>query len=365
MSSTSRTGKHWWSRRAPRDVGEAALVLLGLAAWIVYLAAGHDAARGWRALLINFLYFTPMAGGLVTWSAVVRASHGQWMGPLERTTSAGLAFAPLSVVALTLLWITSPWWAPWYGKDLPQGAWLNNTFLFVRDLVGLVVFWIVAGLYVRWRLGPGTYASGPVLIVLYSVVFSLLGFDLGMAMDPKWSSSLYGGYFFVSGIYIAIAAWTFTSVWRQQVSPERLSDLGKLIVAFCMLTAYLMYSQLLPYWYENIPEETEYLVPRMNYQPWLSVSYVLLGVVYLGPIALLLPRWSKRTPGYLGFIALLILAGMWLERWWLIVPRRERSWQLGLPELGMLAVFLGACAFTWDWTMRRLPEQLPQPEGGK
>ena len=84
-----------------------------------------------------------------------------------------------------------------------------------------------------------------------------------MALDPHWYSLLFGGYFFISGMYIAVAAWVAPSATVDDRStPDHLHDLGKLVVAFSLLTTYMMYSQLLPIWYENLPEEIRFLVPR-------------------------------------------------------------------------------------------------------
>ena len=114
-----------------------------------------------------------------------------------------------------------------------------------------------------WRRGSwrGGSAGRPValacwLAFAYCAVFTLLGFDMVMALDPHWFSTLFGGYFFVSGLYAALAAWTLITALRSAApDKERLHDLGKLMVAFSLLTVYMMYSQLLPQWYENLPNE--------------------------------------------------------------------------------------------------------------
>lgn len=326
----------------------------GVAVWLVFIN-GTDTSRAWRALLINFLFFSSLAGGLVVWPAVVRACNGRWPGPLERLGLSAIVFAVPSLLALVLLWVGSDRWSPWHNLKFHQGGWLNNSFIFGRDLAVLTIFWLAAGYYLACRRRGKATVCGGMLIAAYSLVFSLLGFDLVMALDPHWYSTLLGGYFVMSGLYIAIACWAFLAVWQPDARPEQMHDLGRLVVGFSLIATYLMYAHLLPIWYGNLPEETRFLVPRLNFQPWLSVSYALVGLVYLGPLVLLLTERSKRNRWSLGVISLLILCGMWMERWWLVTPLFDGSLNFGLVELSMAVAFTGMLGIGMEQFHRRLP----------
>jgi len=334
----------------------AVLCLAGVAGWVV-CAAGADADRAWRALLINFIYFTPLAAGMVVWPAVVMASRGRWAEPIERGALAGIAFAPVSVLSFAALWLGRGHWAGWMQyKQLPNAAWLNNAFLFSRDAVALAVLWGVAAWFAARMRSGRPKVLGCWLALVYSAVFTLLGFDLVMALDPHWFSTLFGGYFFVSGMYAALAAWTLvTALRRPRPDEEPLQDLGKLIVAFSLLTAYMMYSQLLVLWYENLPNEVRYVVPRLRFARWGWVSAALLAAVYLGPLVVLLTRRSKRNPRFLGAVALVVLAGLWVERWWLVTPALGGALVLGLTEVFITAAFAAALALGIELFLRRAP----------
>jgi hypothetical protein len=125
-------------------------------------------------------------------------------------------------------------------------------------------------------------------------------------------------------------------------------------MAFSILTTAMLFAQLLTIWYENMPSETSFLVPRMNFLPWKGVSFALLALVYLGPLAMLLTRWSKRTRWVLGVITILILSAMWIERLWLITPIFRQELRLGIPELSLLAGFIGLCGVTFDLAAKRI-----------
>ncbi len=337
------------------------LFLAGLSGWILLLLFGSDESRVWRALLINFLYFTPLATGLVTWSAIVIASKGHWAGEAERLTWTGFGFIIPSLLILVVLWIGSPQWAPWYGIETSQGFWLNNTFLFIRDLIALLVFWACAVWYfLRRRTGrDNAMLPAAILIVLYSIVFSLIGFDLAMALNPAWSSAIFGGYFFISGLYNAIVFWAFLAVihtpGRPQVESEVRSDFGKLIITFSILTTYFFYMQLLTIWYENLPRETTFVVTRMNDAGWNTVSLALIVVLYLAPVVLLLTTWAKRNRVWLGAVALLLLIGIWVQRWWLVMPGLLPDIQFGWAEISGTAAVLGLIGIGADMAWRHLP----------
>jgi len=318
----------------------------GLAGWLSVFFMG-DATRAWRSLLINFVYFTPLAAGMVVWPAVLTLTRGtQWMTRMKRPALAAAAYGPLSLAAYMGLCAGADAWAPWHhGEHLHHAAWLNAPFLYTRDLTGLVLFWCLAAWFAVWARDdepPKTLAA--FLVVTYAAVFSLLGFDLVMALDPHWYSALFGGYFFMSGMYIAIAGWTLAALLQARPDRAHRHDFGKLIVAFSLLTTYLMYSQLLPIWYENLPHEVRFLTTRMVRAPWRYVSAGLLATIYLGPLLLLLTRWSKMSPRYLVVMSVLVLAGMWVERWWLVTPALYPGGGLvlGYPELSLAAAFAGA-----------------------
>lgn len=348
-------------RRTARTLFWVLLALGGCALWLVFLN-GVDVGRAWRSLLINFLFFSSLAGGLVVWPALVGTCYAHWHARLENIAVAGIAFSIPSVLALIVLWIGSPGWAPWYHGHFHQGLWLNNNFLFARDLAALLIFWGLAGYYLLLRRKGKGRRCGTILVLVYCLVFSLLGFDLIMALDPHWYSNLAGGYFFISGLYIGITCWALLSAARAEARLDQLHDMGRLIVGFSLLTTYLMYAHLLPIWYENLPHEVRFLVARMHNEPWRMVSYLLLGSVYFGPLVLLLTVRAKRNRWSLGAICLVVLTGMWIERWWLVAPTFDPLVRLGLTELSLAAAFIGMLGLGMEQFHRHLPEHLLHEE---
>jgi hypothetical protein len=339
------------SQSAAWPIVLAALVAIGVAGWAASAIdwkewPGRVAwdPRAWRALLINFMFFTPMALGMAVWPAAVMISRGRWAMGIERHGLAGVAFVPVAIAAFIALVLGREQWATWLAAPYPANApWLEAGLLFGRDGAGLTILCVLVGLFV-WRMRRGRPKMlAAWLVFVFCAVFSMLAFDMVMALDPRWYSALFGFYFFVSCMYIGVAGWTLASlVQRPGADAEQRHDLGKLIVALSLLTTYTMYSQLIVIWYENLPAEVRFAIPRLTLPPGMWVSAALLGVIYLGPLVLLLPVRAKRSRWWLGTVAAAVLAGMWLERWWLITPQFERVAVPGLPELAITVAFAAA-----------------------
>jgi hypothetical protein len=364
MSNNGETFAGQVRTRLPQIL--AAILLLSVLAWIA-VAIWGDTRRAWAMLLTDFLFLSCLAAGLVVWPAIVLVSRGKWMGSTQRTALAAVVLLPVCVVILLVLILGGRYWAPWLGRNVANSWWLNARFLFARDMISLVVFSLLAWWF-AWAMKQGRQPKrlAAWLIFIYSIIFSILGIDLAMALDPRWYSLVFGIYFFISGLLIAVVGWVLiTAAVDDKSTPDQLSDQSKLVITFSMLTAYMMYCQLLPIWYENMPQETRYLVPRMNYVThWPNISIVLLALVYLGPLVLLLTRNAKRSYTYTGTIAGLILAALWLERWWLVMPSLGEPLRFGLSEItGVTALVAGLLLFML-WLHRRVVPQTPQSDSG-
>jgi hypothetical protein len=355
VSSNEDTARRWGV-----FVVSVVAAAAGLAGWLAAFTIS-DAARVWRALLVNFLFFTSLSAGLVMWSPTLVLTRGNWAGRLERMPLAGLAFALPSVAVLAALWAGGPAWAPWVGNvDVPWKTWLTWPAVFARDTGMLVVFWIVAAVYVRRRREGRPTKLAAWLVFTYIVVFSLLAFDLVLALALRWTSAVFGWYFIATGMYMAVCSWALAAAW-QGVDRDRLHDVARLVFLFSLIATYFMFCQLLTMWYGNLPSDTVYAVPRMNYGPWRWVSWALIVLVYLGPLVLLLPVRAKTTRWWLGGVAGLLLAGLWVQTWWLVEPTfYPHKLSFGLAEGAGIVLLGGALGAALALYAPALPEELPR-----
>ncbi len=337
----------------------ALLVLLAVLGWIAVGIWGNT-RRAWAMLLTNFLFLAPLSAGLVLWPAIVIASRGKWMGSTQRTALAAIVLLPVCIVMLIVLIPGVSSWAPWFGHHIASSWWLDAPSLFTRDVVSLVIFSGLAWWFVRaTKRGKRPTKLAGWLTFIYTIVFSILGIDLAMSLMAPWPSLVYGIYYFISGLLAAAAAWLFiSSTVDIHAKPSQVHDQSSLVITFSLLTTYLMFCQLLPIWYENMPNETVYLVPRMNWVTyWPSITIVLLSSIYLGPLVLLMSPGARGNAAYTRWVALFILIGTWLERWWLVMPSLHEPLTFGPAECaGVVALGAGLLLFL-DWVRRRIVPQ--------
>ena len=372
---------------------------LGVAAFLYGVFVG-DGLRAWQALLVNFLFFAGLAQAGVVLSALLHATSSRWGRSLKRTAEATAAFLPIAFVILLVLLIGIRAWAPWVHNPVAaKTLWLNIPFFVARQLVGFLLLTGLSLLYVYRSLRPdigmlhesgqqlatglsvrliagwrGTNVERTVgqraqdrlavaVLIAYGWVFTLVAFDFVMSLDPHWFSTLMGGYYFIGNLFIGLAFLALVAAWGRErlaildyVGHHQLHDVGKLLFGFCILWAYMFWSQYLVIWYGDLPEETEFIYHRMH-GPWAPVAWTVFTLSFLVPFIALLSRALKTRPKSLATIAAVTLVGMWLERFILVSPS---LWHNGGVPLGVLEVLitggvLGLFGFCYTGFLRMFP----------
>ncbi len=363
----------------------AVITLAGIGAFLAGIG-GPQSLRVWQAYLVNYVFWTGLSFGAVLFVAVLNLTDARWGRSLKRLAEGLGAFLPASFLLFWVLYFGRGEIFPWVREPVPEKAgWLNVGFLFARDGVGLFLLTLLSMAliffsvkadreFINRPLGSADPAGGkpwkaqrvlsPVIGILYAFVLSLLAFDLIMSLDPHWSSTLFGAYYFMSSFYAALAALVLVSHLlrrthglQEYIHPHHLHDLGKLLFAFCLFTGYLFYVQFLVIWYGNLPEETKYIILRVRFTPWEPLGWTVLGMTFILPFLVLLRRKGKMNPAVMIPVSLVVLGGMWLERFILVAPSlwKEKGLPLGLLEILITAGFFGVMALSLTVFLQRVP----------
>ncbi len=361
------------------------VVAFGLGVWI-------SPQRTWQAYLVNWLFWSGVALSGMTFAAILHLVNAQWAGPLRRLAEAMAAWLPISLGLFILLAFGTAYLFPWLHEPVKaRQPWLDTGFVLFRNFCALAVLYTLSLVFVYYSLRPQAdrlpaqthrwLAAGlemlrrdwhdteteqarsrrvlgllsPVFLVLYAVLFSLIGFDLVMSLDPHWVSTLFGAFWCVGNLYAGLAVLMVGALGAHKLGLQALPtaaeshDLGKLIFGFCLLWTYLFWCHYLPIWYANLPEETGFVLLRLASQPWAAVSLGVLTLNFLIPLPALLSRHVKQRPTALAGLGLGVGLGMWLERYVLVVPSlwQPASLPLGVLELCLLAGFSGSYALAF------------------
>jgi hypothetical protein len=105
----------------------------------------------------------------------------------------------------------------------------------------------------------------------------------------------------------------------EAVTPERLHDLGNLLLAFVMLWAYVSFSQYLVIWFGDLSREIPWYLYRTR-AGWDKVAIALIVLHFAVPFLLLLSRRLKRSSTALPVLAGAIVAIHSLDVFWRVRP---------------------------------------------
>ena len=313
------------------------------AAGLLLLAVGFlmDPAQFFRSYLFAYVFWAGVAVGCLSISLLSHLTGGLWGLFIRRFLEAGTRTFPV----LTLLFLPVAfgvgtiysWTRPGHDPVLLEKAiYLNVPFFLVRAAFYFAAWMLLAHFLNKWSLELDGGASlqisrrlralaGGGLLVL-GLTITLSAIDWGMSLAPHWFSTIYGVLFMVGQVLSAMALMiVLVAILAEEtpiaeaIRPRTIQDLGKLLLAFTMLWAYLNLSQFLIVWSGNLSEETPFYVQRLQ-GGWQYVSFALLLFHFVIPFLLLLSRDLKRNPRRLGMLA----GGMFLIRlldlYWLLAP---------------------------------------------
>jgi hypothetical protein len=368
-------------RTLPATVNIVSIVLMaiGLVAFLAGLfAMGDGGVVAWGSFLVGILWTMAIAQGGVMFSVIQAGTWGRWGRPLKRIAESFSFYLPVAYIALLIFLLFGLRIYSWNPNTVlehvdlaPHSAdayaskeiWLQPWFFALRLLLGLGLMFALDFVYIRASLRPdlvlakqrlGARAPAwwsrltgnhtdpnavllsdlrtqermvPIMAVCYALVFSLVGFDLIMSLSPWWASNMFGAWTFVSSFWLSLAALGFTAMlgrdWLRLgdfVTPKVTHDLGKLMLAGTMFWAYTGFAQLLPIWYTDMPEETDFLLVRLFLPEWSWLSQLVAMTCFLGPFTILLSRGIKKMRWPFLGICSLILVGIFLERTLLVMP---------------------------------------------
>jgi len=394
------------------------LLLVFVAIGIVGFAAGLIGDRSylaWQALLVNTMFFGGIALGGLVFSVILTITSAKWGRPIKRLAEALSAFIPISALLLCLLFFGAGHFFEWMDHDKvihTKEGWLNFPFFIIRNVVFLGVFIAVSGYYLKSVLRPDIGLSGalsgfgnnftdrfvknygsqeeevdaaekraktlaPLLALLFFFLCTLLAFDWMMSIDQEWFSTMFGVQYAISNLIGAAAVLLIIAgIARKNfnlddyITIDRYHDLAKLTFAFCALWTYLIFSQVLVIWYGNLPEETPYLILRMQSVEWGWMFWFILILMFIIPFFGLMSRTACNSIWFSRIIAVDVLVGTWLEKYFLIVPSiQENNASAGLIDassglpgfclnfydvsitLGVFGIFL----LSYFWFLQRVP----------
>jgi len=339
-------------------LGETAMIYVGLQ------LLGLTDTVYWAVLITNFIFWVGISHAGVMISSILRLTQAEWRRPITRAAEV-LAIFSLATAGLFPLihtgriWRTAYWIFPY---DFTRNIWPNVRSALIWDpsaivtyLTGTVLFVYVGlipdlavardratgwrrSLYRRLAMGfIGTHrqwriqsAAGMLLSALILAVFvsvhSIVAWDLSMAILPAWHSTALAPYFVIGAVHSGVAAVVTTmAVLRRAlhledyVTREHFDAIGRLQIV--VVLAYLFFFLLDLYFglFERDPVELRIWQLRLLTPPISWLFHVQVITTLAIPFPLWLLRRVRRSIPAMLAISLVVNAGMFLERYILVV----------------------------------------------
>jgi hypothetical protein len=372
------------------------LVLAGIGLLVFIIGLFLNPDRVWQALLTNWLYFTSVSSAGVMFVAVQRITTARWSRPIIRFLEGYVAFLPVAFVLLLLILSFGRHHVFWWTNQTPgvrekaiylAPGFFNTRVILISLLITALSLYYI---YLCVRLDVGilpeggaswarglrdrmrrtfvderrelhtTHSRQGYLAVALAFAFGfgwiVLSWDLSMALDPHFQSTMYGWWFFMGGWVAALASWTLiTMAWRRYlgrydlIQEKHFHDLGKLCFAFTAFWGYITFGQYLVIWYGNMGEETHWARLRLI-EGWRWPTLITITLMFVFPFFGLLSRAAKVYLPTMAFFALSTVVGLWMTRYLEVYPSiygELSNIPLGLWEIGVTVGLLGIWSFCY------------------
>ncbi|MCI5064738.1 hypothetical protein MRY87_03320 [bacterium] len=365
-------------------------VLVGVTVFFTAFFSDYPNKLLWGTYFASLLFWMGLSVGAVMTTAIFQIVRALWAVPIRRIGEAHISFLPWAFMLWAATYFGKEELYPWATAPMPgREEWMEPNFVYIRFAVLFLGFFLFLRYFVRLSLRSdvglarlhaankelwkgGVYKGltenwkgeeeevigaqrkmsilAPVLVVCYAVVWTLFATELVAGMDTVWFSNMFGGFEFLANIY---TAWAMTAVisfylatrhtqFGKNLKNRQKWDLGMLTFGFCMLWGYTFFSQFLPQWYGNMPEETQWLILRTREFPWKSLGYVTLATAFVIPFILLISRDVKKNPVTFSIVACIIFIGVWLTKYMVIMPQLSPGEiPFGFVDIGIFIGFFG------------------------
>jgi molybdopterin-containing oxidoreductase family membrane subunit len=236
----------------------------------------------------------------------------------------------------------------WYVGLMPDLATLRDR---TRSRLARVVYGVMA---LGWRGSArhwSVYETATLMLAglatpLVLSVHTVVSFDFTIAIVPGWHSTFFPPYFVAGAIYSGFAMVLALAIPLRKayglqglITAKHLDNCAKVMLATGLIVAYAYILETFTAWYSGNVYEQAAFWHRMT-GPYASSYWLLVGCNIAAPQAL----WFKRVRGNSALLfcfSLVVLVGMWLERYVIIVSSLAQDY---LPSS-----WGNFHATRWDW----------------
>jgi len=362
----------------PLSLKYISFILIGIGIAALGFAFYSNPAQAWVNLLLNNFYFLSLALGALFFYSIQYVSESGWSAMFKRIPEAMSAYIPVSAVFALLLLLGSHTIYHWTHSDVVEtdaliahkAPYLNMPFFTIRLLV-LFAVWVFVWFILRKFSGLEDQSSdiklfeknkfySKVFIFTFVITFSVAAFDWIMSIDSHWFSTVFALRAIISAAYFSIAFMVLLLLFLnkqgyfEKLTKYHLHDFGRYIFRFSIVWGYLWFIQYLILWYANIPEGTQYYVPRLqgDWQPLFYAEFIMNWTI---PFLVMMSDSLGRNRIVLIVISSIMLVGFYVSLYLQIWPGTLGEAKFGLVEVGSFLGFLGLFLAVFFYMLSKRP----------
>ena len=363
-------------------------VLTGIGVW------GNNIPVAWAFGIINFVWWIGIGHAGTFISAILHLFEQRWRASINRFAEAMTLFAVVQAALFPVLHLGRPWFGYWlFPYPSTMQVWPQVKSALPWDAAAVTTYGIVSLLF--WYLGLlpdlaavrdsaptllrrriyGLFALGfrgeerawrhyrsaylvlaglatPLVLSVHSIVSS----DFAIGLTPGWHSTLFPPYFVAGAIFSGFAMVLtliipVRALYRMEnvITERHLENCAKLVLVTGMMVSYGYLVEFFAAWYSGSPFEIQQFFGARPGGPSSAVFWLMVLGNVIAPHVICFKRVRTDVRALL-LASLLINAGMWAERFVIIVISLEReflvaAWADYRPTWVDLGIFAGTLSF--------------------
>jgi Ni/Fe-hydrogenase subunit HybB-like protein len=361
--------------------------------WLLHQGVGIwgiNMPVAWAFAICNYVWWIGIGMGGTFISGALYLARKDWRNSINRYAEAMTVFAVAVSGIFPILHLGRPWFFYWlFPYPDVMNVWPQWRSSLEWDFFAILAYLTVSILY--WYVGMipdlatlrdraptlgmarfyGFFALGwrgearhwrrfetlslllaGLAVPLVFSVHSMVALDFSEALVPGWHSTLFPPFFvagaLLSGFAMVLALGIpMRRMLRLQnyITDVHLANLAKVMLAAALVVAYGYFSEIFSAFYSMDRFELAVTLRRMTgAYAWTFWGTILCNVL---SIQLLWSARVRRNHAALFVIALLVLIGMWLERFMLIITSLYQdflpsSWGMFYPTVWDIAFLAGS-----------------------
>lgn len=348
----------------------------------------------WALDITNFVFWIGISHAGTLISAILFLLRQHWRAGIHRIAETMTVFALLTAIIYPVFHTGRPWLTIFWVFPIPiqSGVWVNFKSPLIWDVFAILIYLIASLIFLYVGLIPdmsilSKKVKSPILQRVYNIlsgfwlgsttqwnnykatylviaglitplvlsVHSIVSFDFAVSLVPGWHSTIMPPYFVAGAIFSGCASLILLLIFCRKlfriediISIGVIEKINKLMLVSGLMLAYSYLSEFFFTFYGANPFENQSLMNRIT-GDYRFIFWSMFTMNILFPQLL----WFKKIRNNISFsliISVMVLLGMWLERYTIIVPNLAKDYLssntgIYFPTLIEISILIGSFGF--------------------